>query len=315
MNAPVSWNVRVEGYLAYRHSLGFELTNEAGILKQFAKFADQTGTQGPLHRGALVEWARTSKRSAPITWGRRLEVVRGFAHYWQRFDPTSEIAPSDWFGPPHRRLIPHIYTEAEILTLMEATAQLTPPNGLRPATCRTIFGLLASTGVRISEATKLSRSDVDLDNAVLIIREAKFHKSRLVPFDPSVTVALRSYERLRNKIVLHAASDRFFLFDNGRAATQRDIRYVLRGLCERLGWQPRGDYEHHRLQDMRHTYIVRSILRFYQQGIEIDRAVVALSTYVGHAHVADTYWYATGIPELMNIAAERFHQYAQETPA
>ncbi|WP_211455432.1 tyrosine-type recombinase/integrase [Collimonas antrihumi] len=313
MKAPVSWSKRIEDYLIYRHSLGFELKSEAGTLKQFANFLDQTETQGSLTVALTVAWARTSKRSTPITWGRRLEIARGFAQYWQRYDPTSEIAPLDWFGPPHRRLVPHIYTEAEILVLMEAAAQLTPPNGLRPATCRTVFGLLASTGLRIGEATKLTRSDVDLDNAVLIIREAKFHKSRLVPFDPGVTAALRSYARLRDRIVLRAESDRFFLFDTGRPAIQSDIRYALRTLCARLGWQPRSDYKHHRLQDMRHTFIVRSILRFYEQGIEIDRAVVALSTYVGHAHVADTYWYATGIPELMNIAAERFHQYAWET--
>jgi len=314
MKAPISWSTRVQDYLAYRHSLGFDLTNEAGMLKQFASFLDQMGMGGPLTVAHAVEWARTSKRSTPITWGRRLEVIRVFAQYWQRFDPASEIAPIDWFGPAHRRLVPHIYTEAEILALMEAAAQLTPRNGLRPATCRTVFGLLASTGLRISEAIKLTRGDVNLDNAVLTIREAKFHKSRLVPFDPSVTEALRSYARMRDRIVIRAASDCFFLFDNGKPANQPGIRYALGDICERLGWRPRGDYQHHRLQDMRHTFIVRSILYFYQQGIEIDRAIVALSTYVGHAHVADTYWYATGIPELMNIAAKRFNQYAWGTP-
>lgn len=313
MKAPASWSKRVEDYLAYRHSLGFELTMEAGILKQFAKYADQTGVHDSLTVTLAVEWAKTSKRSTPITWGRRLEVVRGFAQYWQRFDHRTEISPPNWFGPSHRRLVPHIYTDAEILALMETTALLKPPDGLRPATCRTVFGLLASTGLRISEAIKLTRSDVDLDNAVLTIREAKFHKSRLVPCDPSVTAALRAYARLRDRSNLHTGSDRFFLFDNGRPPNQHAIHYALRYLCKRLGWLPRGDYKYHRLQDMRHTFIVHSILHFYKRGIEIDRAVVALATYVGHAHVADTYWYATGIPELMNIAAERFHQFARGT--
>lgn len=313
MKASISWSSRIEDYLAYRHSLGFELTMETGILRQFAKYADQTGTHDRLTVALVVEWAKTSKRSTPITWGRRLEVVRGFVQYWRRFDPCTEIVPSDWFGPAHRRLVPHIYTEAEILTLMEGTAQLTPPDGLRPVTCRTIFGLLVSTGLRISEAIKLTRSDVDLDNFVLTIRDAKFHKSRLVPCDPSVAAALITYTQLRDRFHLHPGSDRFFLFDNGRPPNRRDILYALHYLCRRLGLHPRGDYKHHRLQDMRHTFVVHSILRFYEQGIEIDRAVVALSTYVGHAHVADTYWYATGIPELMNIAAERFHQYAWET--
>ena len=313
MKTPSSWSTRVDDYIDYRQALGFALASEAGIMRQFAKFMDEAGTQDCLTVALAVAWARTSKRCTPITWGRRLEVIRGFAQYWQRFHPTSEVAPPDWFGPAHRRLVPHIYTEAEILALMDATEQLTPTDGLRPATCRTIFGLLASTGLRISEATSLTRQDVDLDAAVLTIREAKFHKSRLVPFDPGVTAALHSYAQLRDRIVPHTESDHFFLFDNGKQVSQRHILYALQGLCEHLGWQPRGDHLHHRLQDMRHTYIVRSILRFYQQGIEVDRAVLALATYVGHAHVGNTYWYVTGIPDLMNIAAERFEQYAQET--
>lgn len=312
MKTPSSWSTRIDDYIGYRQALGFALASEAGILRQFAKFMDESGMQDRLTVALAVAWARTSKRCTPITWGRRLEAIRGFAQYWQRFHLTSEIAPPDWFGPAHRRLVPHIYTEAEILALMDATQQLTPTDGLRPATCRTIFGLLASTGLRISEATSLTRQDVDLDAAVLTIREAKFHKSRLVPFDPSVTAALHAYARLRDQIVPHTGSDHFFLFDHGRQISQRHILYVLHGLCEHLGWQPRGDYIHHRLQDMRHTYIVRSILRFYQQGTEVDRSVLALATYVGHAKVGNTYWYVTGIPELMNIAAERFEKYVQE---
>ena len=95
---------------------------------------------------------------------------------------------------------------------------------------------------------------------------------------------------------------------------QAAIRYALQTLCRKLGWQPRGDYPHHRLHDLRHTFVVRATLRFYQQGIDVDRAVLALSTYIGHAKVSDTYWYFTGIPELMAIAAERFERYAEGAP-
>ena len=199
------------------------------------------------------------------------------------------------------------------MALMAATTQLTPPDGLRPATCRTIFGLLASTGLRISEEINLIRDDVDLATAVLMIKAAKSHKSRLVPFDSSVADALRAYAHLRDKQLVRATgSDRFFLFDNGQPPGQGAIRYALRDLCERLEWQPRGDYKHHRLQDMRHCFIVHSIKRFYEQGVAIDHSVAALATDVGHAHVVDTYWYVTGIPDLMSIAGERFRQYAVE---
>jgi site-specific recombinase XerD len=244
-----------------------------------------------------------------MTWARRIETLRGFARYWQRFDITTEIPSTDLFGRAHRRLIPHIYTDVEIIALLNATNQLMPIEGLRPATCHAVFGLLAATGLRISEAMKLTRADIDLNTGVLSIREAKFHKSRFVPMHSTVTAALRSYAEVRDRIVVRPATEKFFLLDNGKSANQRGILYALHTICRDLGWLPRGDYPHHRLHDLRHTFIVRSTLRFYQQDINIERAVAALSTYVGHVKVSDTYWYFTGIPELMAIAGERFHRY------
>jgi len=311
MTGVVPWRSRIEDYIAYRHNHGFELAIEAGRLRQFAQFAEQTGYPDRLTIALAAAWARTSKRQSPITWARRIEILRGFAKYWVRFDPTTEVPPRDLFGPAHRRLIPHIYTDEEISTLMEATVLLTPRNGLRPATCHTVFGLLASSGLRISEAVNLTRTDVDLDVGILTVREAKFHKRRVVPLHPSVTAALQTYAQLRNQRVSLPDNERFFLFDKGKPINRRVMLYALHDICQHLGWKPRGDYPHHRLQDLRHTFIVHSTLQFYQQGIEIDRAVLALSTYVGHAEIAHTYWYFTGIPELMAIAAERFRGYAQ----
>lgn len=156
------------------------------------------------------------------------------------------------------------------------------------------------------------RSDFDRDLQVLHIREAKFHKERLVPTHFSVTKALQSYENLRDSIIRRPQSDHFFLFDNGKGPNRREINYALRSICRTLGWLPRGDHRNHRLHDLRHTYIVRSVLRSCRQGIDVDKAVMALSTYVGHAKVADTYWYFTGVPELMSIASERFQSFLQE---
>ena len=171
--------------------------------------------------------------------------------------------------------------------------------------------MLAASGLRISEALALTSDDVDLAAGVLCIREAKFHRQRLVPLHPSVTESLIAYVQRRDRLVHQPACDRFFLRDDGHSANQSGILYALQTLCRQLGWQPRGDYSHHRLHDLRHTFIVRSTLRFYEQGIDVDRAVLALSTYVGHAKVTDTYGYFTGIPELMAIAADRFHRYTR----
>jgi integrase/recombinase XerD len=310
-----TWTSRANEYISYRRSLGFALTIDATRLQQFAKFAELKGNQERLTVALAVQWARSSKRQSPITWAVRLEVLRGFAKYCKRFDASTEIPPRGLFGPSHRRQVPHIFTEEEVLAVMDAAERLSSPKGLRPATCRTVLGLLATTGLRISEAINLTRTDVDLDVGVLTIREAKFHKSRLVPLHPTVTAALQSYARIRDRIVPKPTTAGFFLLDNGQPANRRVILYALQSLCKQLGWQPRGDHLHYRLHDLRHTFIVRSTLRFYQQGIDAERAVLALSTYVGHAKVADTYWYFTGIPELMAIAAERFHHYSQGGPS
>ncbi|MCK0505433.1 tyrosine-type recombinase/integrase [Aromatoleum anaerobium] len=311
MNAPVSWMTRVETYLAYRRRHGFELSIDATQLRSFARFADRCGTADHLTVALASAWARSSQRPNPLTWARRIDVLRGFARFCLRDDPATEMPPRGLFGPAHRRLVPHIYTEAELIALLDAANGLAPEHGLRPATCRCIFGLLAASGLRISEALGLTRADVDLEAGILRIREAKFHRQRLVPLHLTVTEYLDAYALQRDRLVPRPACDRFFLRDDGHCANRRDILYALQALCQQLGWQPRGDYPHHRLHDMRHTFIVRSTLRFYEQGIDVDRAVLALSTYVGHAKVSDTYWYFTGIPELMAIAAERFHRYTE----
>ena len=309
MSARGSWMPRVEAYLAYRRHHGFDLTIEETQLRSFARFADKIVTEDHLTVALAVAWAQASQRTTPFTWARRIEILRGFARFCLREDPETEIPPRGLFGPAHRRLVPHIYTEAELCSLLEATNGLAPTDGLRPATCRCVFGLLAATGLRISEALSLTTADVDLDSGVLHIREVKFHQQRLVPLHPSVTESLRAYMRWRHRLVPRPCCNRFFLRDDGNGANQPGILYALQTLCQQLGWQPRGDYRRHRLHDIRHTFIVRNLLRFYEQGVDIDRAILALSTYVGHAKVSDTYWYVTGIPELMAIAAERFHLY------
>ncbi|MBL8485329.1 MAG: tyrosine-type recombinase/integrase [Rhodocyclaceae bacterium] len=311
MSAPISWMARVDAYLAYRRHYGFQLTSEVTRLQSFARFADAQGTEAHLTIALARTWAQASRRPTPLTWARRIEALRGFARYCLRTDPETEIPPCALFGPAHRRLVPHIFTQAELVALLDAAGTLPPRQGLRPATCRCVFGLLAAAGLRISEALALTRADVDLETGVLHIRDAKFHQQRLVPLHPSVTNALNTYAQWRDQCVPRPVCDRFFLRDDARPANRASISYALHSLCRHLGWQPRGDYAHHRLHDLRHTFIVRSTLRSYEQGIDGEHAVLALSRYVGHAKVSDTYWYFTGIPELMDIAAERFHRFAQ----
>jgi integrase/recombinase XerD len=313
MNGVPSWSARVKAYLAYRHKLGFALAVEGWSLPQFAHFAE---TRHAKHMTVqlAVDWACATKSKTRIARACRIIHLRGFAQYCQKFDPDGEVPPTGLFGSTQRRLVPHIYTDQEITDLLKATAILVPRHGLRPVTFHVLFGLLASCGLRIGEAIRLTRSDVDLREGVLSIRESKHHKSRFVPMHPTTVRALGAYAKQRDRKIHQPKSDRFFLTDKGQPLREPCVRWTLQRLTKALVWKVRGDYQRHRVHDFRHTFIVRSILRTFRRGQDADRVVLSLSTYAGHDHVSDTYWYVTGIPELMTVVSERFHRYAKVLP-
>lgn len=296
---------KVKAYLADRRGAGFTLSIAGNQLLSFARFADRSGYRGPLTLDLASRWALANTRGRMLTAARRIEVLRPFARYCLTFDPKTEIPPRRLFGPGHRRLTPHIYTAQEIGALVAASARLSPLNGLRPATCSTVFGLLSATGLRISEATSLRRQDVDLKRGLLHIRHAKFGKSRLVPLHPSTTRALQRYAQKRDHDSLSATTDAFFVFDHGQAAGTRKLQYAFREVCRELRWRARGGHREPRIHDIRHTFVCRRLQRWYEEGVDIDRNILTLSTYIGHAKVTDTYWYITATPELMAIAARR----------
>lgn len=309
----MNWSTKVQSYLAFRRSFGFELLGDEGLLESFARLADSRHAEY-LDLPLTTDWAQSTKHATHFTWGRRIEVLRGFAKYLCRLDTRTFVPPPNMFGPTHRRLVPHIFTEEEIRTLLDATERLKPIGGLRGATCQTVFGLLASSGLRISEALNLTRDTVDLDSGVLDVRNTKFHQCRFVPLHATVVSHLLTYAQRRDREIPTAGCDRFFIRQDGQPVSQRHVLYALQSLCKELGWTVRGDHVRHRLHDLRHTFIVRSVLRLYEQGADVDRGIPILSTYVGHAKLEDTYWYLTGIPELMSVAAKRFHAYVEQTP-
>lgn len=315
MNARSNLCTRVESYLAYRRQAGYALRIAGQQLVRFAHFAEQSGHQGPLTLELAVRWASASRGQYALTAARRIEVLRPFARYCQQFESATEVPPLRLFGRGHRRLTPHIYTDAELRSLLGATVHLFPPGGLRGACCRALFGILASTGLRLSEATGLERGDVDLAQGLVHIRGAKFGKSRLVPLHPTTTRALRRYARRRDLDPTAVRTEMFFVGDYGRPARSPNAEYAFRQLRRLLRWKPRGQHPAPRIQDLRHTFICRTLQRWYEEGIDIDRNILALSTYVGHVKVTDTYWYVTATPELMAAAARRFERFAGGEPS
>jgi integrase len=219
------------------------------------------------------------------------------------------------FGSVGQRLAPHIYTEQEIADLLAAAHRLQPP--LRGATYATLFGLLAATGLRLSEAVHLLDRDVDLKAGLLQVRQTKFAKSRRVPVHPTTLAALRRYVTLRDREVATTEDAPFFVGTRGRRhgcmPSLRQVERVFQQLREQLGWVNRGAHATPRVHDLRHTFVVQRILRWQEEGVDIDQQMLALSTYVGHANVTNTYWYLSAVPELLARAAAQFEPLTADT--
>jgi integrase len=301
-----------EEYLALRRRLGYSLVTQGRYLLAFARYADRVAPNGPLTVELAVQWATSGRSSDPSAASRRLTVVRGFAQHRALFDPATEVPPVGLLGPRYRRKPPHIYSASEIAALLRAAAGLPSHGGLRSRTFVALFGLLAATGLRVSEARRLTCDDVDLVAGVVTVREGKFRKSRLVPLSPSVLAALRQYAVARDGCCVVPRSEYFFRTERLSALSQMAVQRTFTKLRQRLGWTADGRARLPRVQDLRHTFVVRRVQRWYEQDVDVDRRMAHLATYLGHAKVTDTYWYLTGVPELMALTARRFARCAPE---
>jgi integrase len=301
-------SAQVEDYLVSRRAMGFDLRGEGYQLRAFARFANEQGDAGALTLELLLRWVQGAVAPGPVTAARRVEVLRPFLKYCRQFDAGCPVVPLGLCGPGHRRLSPHIYTEAEVTALLVAAGEL-KPDGLRPLTYATLFGLLAATGMRLSEALRLERKDLNLDQPSLTVRETKFKKSRLVPIHVSTANALAVYQKATLATLRHPGVETVFLTSEGRLIPKRTIHNTFDRLRRRLGWVARGGHAQPRIHDLRHTFICQALLRG-QQDNRIDHVADAISTYVGHAKVSDTYWYISATPELMSATSQRFSRFS-----
>jgi integrase len=300
----------VEEYLAFRRKLGFTLKSEGRELRSFARYADQAGHEGGITAELAVRWARLPATADPIYWARRLGIITRLAKHLLASDPSTEVPDAGVLGSSHRRREPHIYSGPELTELLRAAAKLWPSSGLRPKTYTALFGLLASTGLRIAEALRLTRDEVDLDAGVLTVSETKFHKSRLVPLHPTTTTALRRYAEHRDRFCPLPQASTFFLSDAGIPVKYRRVNDAIVKLRRRLGWTADDGRRLPTIHDLRHTFACRRLLGWYEEGADVNLKMPALSTYLGHVRVSDTYWYLSAIPELMARASARFEKAA-----
>lgn len=300
---------RVEDYLRLRRALGYKLTHQARLLRNFAVYVEDRSAADGVTIAVALAWATLPDNVDPAWWSQRLSAVRGFATYLKTVDARTEIPPKDLLDRRARRQTPHVYSDAEIVALMTAARAISSP--FRAATYETLIGLLAATGVRVGEAISLDRDDVDLTDRLLMVRDAKFGKTRAVPMHDSTVDALGAYASRRDECCPRPNTAAFFVSMTGTRILHTTVNAVFRQLVRDTGIQRPG-CRRPRPHDLRHTLAVRVLLGWYRAGDNVEARLPSLSTYLGHTKPASTYWYLSAVPELMALAAERLNLAASE---
>lgn len=297
-------------YLALRRALGFKLRHETWFLPDFVAFLRSQGS-AVITTELAVRWALLPNGTTLGWLARRLSAIRCFARYYRAFDPRTEVPPADLVRAPAHRLVPHFFTPLEVAALMREAR--TPRFPLRSVTYATIIGLLAATGMRVGEALALREDDIDWSRSLLTIRFAKFRKSRLVPLHPSTLAALRAYVARRNRLVSRRRCQALFVSRRGTPVRLQNFHHVFLGLLRATGLD-RGPGRRPRLHDLRHTFAMKTLAAWYRSGVDAERRLSTLSTYLGHVSPSTTYWYLTATPELLALAARRLERASEIRP-
>lgn len=298
----------VSAYVAYKQSLGMRFATEARALKSFSRALGDVD----LDRIEPEQVRAFLDGTGPMTrfWHRKLDALRGFYRFAlaRRYTPRSPL-PTNVPRCP-QAFVPYIYSEEEIKRLLAAAASRERCN-LSSLTCRTLLLVLYGTGLRIGEALGLDLADVDLESALLRIRETKFYKTRIVPVGADLTRVLRDYLLERSKGAPIPADGPFLLTRQGKRPSRAGAEEAFKQL-RRQAKVSRIDGSRYqpRLHDMRHTYAVTRLVRWYREGADVQRLLPQLATYLGHVHISGTQRYLTMTPELLRQASLRFERYA-----
>ena len=289
-------------YVAMRRGLGYKFRHQEKSLSDFVRFMEARGAT-VITRNLALEWV-TQLPDRHATWRLRLTDVRGFARHLLSAEPRTEVPPTGLL-PGLSRPRPYLYSKKEITELLEAALDLPPADGLRGWTYYCLLGLLAVSGLRISEALSLRREEVDLEQGVLTIRGTKFGKSRLVPIHCTTRRVLMQYAKRRDRQLCPPRSPYFFVAARGGRLRPERVRRVFRRLSRQTGLRGPEEHTGPRLHDFRHSFAVQTLLGWYRSGRNVELLLPVLSTYLGHSCMRDTYWYLSTCPELMGQAVRR----------
>lgn len=287
-------------YLRLRRALGYGLEREERWLGQLIDYLQAAGSQR-LTSDLVISWARQPATAQPRYWSQRLGCARKFAVYLHTVDSSTQIPPTGVFPAQRHRPDPYLWTAEQIEALLNAAGQLRP--ALRGLTYQTLFGLLAVSGMRLGEAIGLHCDDVDLDDAVITIQHPKFDRPRIVPVHPTTSAALRDYATQRDRLCPQPHADAFLLSSRGNPLDRSQADKTLRAITTAMGI--RTATVHPRAHDLRHGFAVHTLIHWMREDVSVEEHIAVLATYLGHVSPAGTYWYLTGVPELMELAAGR----------
>lgn len=293
----------IDDYLQIRRSLGFKLEPEGRLLPDFVSFLEQHGASHITAEIAL-QWATAPCNATIQWWTHRLSIVRQFARFASAIDSDHEVPARDLL-PQHKpkKLIPYVYGDDDVKCLIRQAEQL---SGLKAKTYATLIGLLYTTGMRVGEAISLNRADINWQQGVLTIRHAKFNKSRELPLHPSTTAVLRQYADVRDSNVCPRGPG-FLLSLAGTRLHYKNVHETFLRLV-RDTYLNNQQPHRPRIHDLRHTFAIKTLVRWYQDGLDVEPLLPTLSTYLGHVSPSSTYWYLSATSELMEKAAQRLDQ-------
>jgi integrase/recombinase XerD len=300
-------------YLEMRRALGYKLYRDGLALAHFVSFLTEQ-KQDYITVKHSLEWAQQPPQAQPATWAARLKYVRVFAQYVSATDPRTEIPSSLLLPYKPKRRRPYIYSESEIRRLLTAALKLPTEHAIKKQTYHHLLGLLAVSGMRISEALNLKVTNVDLSAGILTIEGSKLGKSRLIPLHPSSRAALAKYALCRNEFLDGREATHFFVNMVGKRLDEGTVRRTFYWLSREIGIRGSASSHGPRIHDLRHAFAVSTLLRWYRNGENVESRLPILSTFLGHVHVSDTYWYLTAYPELMGQAVQRLERLWEVRP-
>lgn len=304
---------QVEAYIAYKNGLGVPMVSEGSAMRQFARYADSAGHEGPITVEIAVAWARSGSNHAECYEIKRYEMARRVHEYACALAGIPSSLPPGLIGKSCNRITPYIFTDEEASLLVHAASRLyVQQDPMKPLAYSMVIGLLRATGMRPNEALSLDDSDIDLNEGTILIRKAKNNRERIIPVDDTVADAIERYRHERDALRDGAECSKLLVVNGDKPVRLGNLEHSFCEIrCVLLGrgevWERRPP----RIYDTRHTYAVKTILSWYESGEDVSAMLPVLATYMGHKNISETYWYLTGTPELLQVAGDAFEQVAK----